>query len=118
MNTLLGLLYLQDAVKSLPRGFFNTSASAGLLYSCPNTKFPHSSPEAPRIMRMRETSTSEGGNYPPPQFCQRILILKISAVIFYMPQSWDMGHIILLPFRRKAGFEPANSGSSGQYANH
>jgi hypothetical protein len=50
-----------------------------------------------------------------------------------MPQSWDMGHIILLPLRRKAycgffgcpknptasaGFEPANSGSSGQYANH
>ena len=50
-----------------------------------------------------------------------------------MPQSWDVGHIILLPLRRKAywgfsghpknptasaGFEPANSGSSGQYANH
>jgi hypothetical protein len=50
-----------------------------------------------------------------------------------MPQSWDMGHIILLPLRRKAywgffecpknptasaGFEPANSGSSGQYVNH
>jgi hypothetical protein len=50
-----------------------------------------------------------------------------------MPQSWDMGHIILLPLRRKAycgffgcpknptasaGFEPAISGSSGQYANH
>ena len=26
-------------------------------------KFPHSSPEAPRIIHMRETSTSEGGNY-------------------------------------------------------
>ena len=26
-------------------------------------KFPHSSPEAPRIIQMRETSTSEGGNY-------------------------------------------------------
>ena len=25
--------------------------------------FPHSSPEAPRIIQMRETSTSEGGNY-------------------------------------------------------
>ena len=50
-----------------------------------------------------------------------------------MPQTWDMGHIILLPLRRKAywgfsgrpknptasaGFEPANSGSSGPYANH
>ena len=26
-------------------------------------KFPHSHPEAPRIIQMRETSTSEGGNY-------------------------------------------------------
>ena len=54
-------------------------------------------------------------------------------MVFNMPQTWDMGHIILLPLRRKAywgfsgrpknptasaGFEPANSGSSGQYANH
>jgi hypothetical protein len=28
--------------------------------------------------------------------------LKISAGIFYMPQSWDMGHTNLLPLRRKA----------------
>jgi len=27
------------------------------------SKFPQSSPEAPRIIQMRETSTSEGGNY-------------------------------------------------------
>jgi len=26
-------------------------------------EFPHSSPETPRIIEMRETSTSEGGNY-------------------------------------------------------
>jgi hypothetical protein len=52
-------------VKVASRGFFNTPASlAGLLYSCPN-KFPHSPPEAPRIIQMRETSTSEGENYPP-----------------------------------------------------
>jgi hypothetical protein len=37
-----------------------------------------------------------------PKFCQRVLILKISAGIFNMPQSWDMGHIILLHLRRKA----------------
>jgi hypothetical protein len=49
-----------------------------------------------------------------------------------MPQSWDMGQIILLPHRRHAeeffhigknptasvGFEPANSGTRGQHANH
>ena len=28
-----------------------------------HNKFPHSSLEAPRIIQMRETSTSEGGNY-------------------------------------------------------
>ena len=80
---------------------------------------------------MRETSTSEGGKY------YKILLansnLRKSAKIFYMPQSWDMGQILLLPLRRKAywgfsghlknptasaGFEPANSGSDGQYANH
>ena len=57
--------------------------------------FPHSSPEAPRIIQMRETSTSEGGNY------YQILLansnLRKSARIFYIPQSWDMGQILLLP---------------------
>jgi len=42
-------------------GPFNTEA-IGLLYYYPN-KFPHSSPEASRTIQMRETSTSEGGNY-------------------------------------------------------
>ena len=84
-------------------------------------KFPHPSPEAPRIIQMCETSTSEGGNY------YQILLansnLRKSARIFYMPQSWDMGQIFLLPLRRKtywgfsghpknptasAGFKPAN----------
>ena len=49
-------------------------------------KFPHSSPEAPRIIQMRETSISEGGNY------YQILLansnLRKSARIVYMPQSW------------------------------
>jgi len=50
-----------------------------------------------------------------------------------MPQSWDMGQILSLLLRRKAcegfvrcpknlttsvGFEPANSGTRGQHANH
>jgi len=75
---------------------------------------------------MRETSTSESRNY------YKILLansnLRKSARIFYMPQSWDMGQILLIPLRSKAyrgfyghpknpkasaGFEP-----SGQYANH
>ena len=76
---------------------------------------------------MRETSTSEGGNY------YQILLANSNLRNFYTPQSWEMEQILLLPFRRKAywgfsghpknptastGFEPANSGSSGQYANH
>jgi hypothetical protein len=48
-------------VKSL-HGAFQHHDLSGLLYSYPN-KFPHSSPEAPRIIQMRKTSTSEGGNY-------------------------------------------------------
>jgi len=43
-------------------GFFNTAAVLANCILTPN-KFPHSSPEAPRIIQMRETSTSEGGNY-------------------------------------------------------
>jgi hypothetical protein len=52
-------------LKSLYGAFQHYDLSC-LLYSYPN-KFPHSSPEAPRIIQMRETSTSEGGNYY--QFC-------------------------------------------------
>jgi hypothetical protein len=47
-------------------GAFQLLDLTGLLYSYPN-KLPHSSPEAPRIIQMGETSTSEGGNYY--QFC-------------------------------------------------
>ena len=46
-----------------------------------------------------------------------------------MPQSWDMGQILLLPLQSKAflrpknpkasaGFEPAKLGARGQHANH
>jgi hypothetical protein len=48
-------------------GAFQYLDRLGLLYSYSN-KFPHSSPEAPRIIQKRETSTSEGGNYSP-RFC-------------------------------------------------
>jgi hypothetical protein len=60
----------------------------------------------------------------PPNFASRSEFYKDPAGIFYMLQSWDMGHIILFLLRRKAywgffgcpknptasaGFEPANS---------
>jgi hypothetical protein len=53
-------------------------------------------------MQMRETSTSEGGIYSlPPILPLEPQFLKIDG-FFHMPQSWDMGRIILLPLRRKA----------------
>jgi hypothetical protein len=78
----------------------------------------------------REASISEGRNLN--EFSQQPVIMTAEAGVFYMPQSWDMGQIIWLPLRRKvcwgflheknptasARFEPANSGTSGQHANH
>ena len=62
--------------------------------------FPHSSPEAPRIIQMLETSTNEGGNY------YQILLansnLRKSARIFTCRKAGDMGQILLLSLRRKA----------------
>ena len=43
-------------------GLFQHCGRSDYCILTPN-KFPHSSPEAPRIIQMRETSTSEGGNY-------------------------------------------------------
>jgi hypothetical protein len=34
--------------------------------------------------------------------------------LFYMPQSWDMGQIILLPLRKKAFFQPKKSDGFGR----
>ena len=43
-------------------GLFQHCGRSAYCILTPN-KFPHSYPEAPRIIQMRETSTSEGGNY-------------------------------------------------------
>jgi hypothetical protein len=59
----------------------------------PNKYFPHSCPEAPRIMQIRETSTSEGGNYflPPilpsdPQFPEKLM----GILTFRKAGTWDI----------------------------
>jgi hypothetical protein len=57
----MGTIKLKLKLKSL-YGAFQYLYRSGLLYSYLN-KFPHSSPEAPRIIQMRE-----GGKYSP-QFC-------------------------------------------------
>ena len=54
--------YIQVKGKGRFIGLFNTAAVRPIVFLPPN-KFPHSSPEAPHIIQMRETSTSEGGNY-------------------------------------------------------
>ena len=43
-------------------GLFQHCGRSAYCILTPN-KFPHSSPEAPRIIQMRETSNTEGGNY-------------------------------------------------------
>ena len=94
--TSIALTYIKKVkrLKVALWGFFNTAAVRPIVF-LPPSKFPHSSPEAPRIIQMRETSTSEGGNY------NQILLansnLRKSARIFYMPQSWDMGHYFTSP---------------------
>ena len=43
-------------------GLFQHCSHLAYCSLTPNN-FPHSSPEAPRLIQMRETSTSKGGNY-------------------------------------------------------
>jgi hypothetical protein len=55
--------------------------------------------EALCIRRHTTHSSSKGKNYEIwPEFSQ----FPKRAGFFFMPQSWDMGQIILLPLRRKA----------------
>ena len=99
--------------------------SLRLIVLLPPNEFLHSTPEAPRTTHARQTSASEGRNYYQG--------IYESTSFFYMKQNWDMGQILSLPLRRKAcwglfghpknpkasaGFEPANSGTRGQHANH
>ena len=87
-------------------GSFQHCGRSAYCILTPN-KFPHSSPEAPRIIEMRETSNSEEGNYYQMNFGSKSVILERTR-FFYMPQSWDMGHILLLPLRRKGTPEKSN----------
>ena len=118
-------------IKRSPVGPFRHCSLVGRLYPCPQFFSPHSSPEALRTTQARETSASEGGNYTR-NFASTFVIYG-GTRFFYMPQRWDMGQILSLPLRRKAcggfsrcpknpttsaGFEPANSGTRGQHANH
>jgi hypothetical protein len=67
-------------------GLFNTSTAWVYCILTPN--FPHSSPEAPHIIQLRETSTSEGGNYSPPSFASRSVIYKNPLGSFTCRKAW------------------------------
>jgi hypothetical protein len=71
---------------------------------------------------------AKAGTISSPQFCHQSCNSRKTDGFFDMPQSWDMGHIFYFPSEGRhtedflddrknptasAGFEPANSGSSG-----
>ena len=66
-----------------------------LIVLLPPNEFLHSSPEAPRTIQARESSASEGRNYYQGIFASKSGVYE-STRFFYMPQSWDMGHILSL----------------------
>jgi hypothetical protein len=57
-------------------------------------------------MQMRETSTSEGGNYSLPPILPSEPQFAKTDGFFHMPQSWDMGHTedFLVARKKSNGF--------------
>jgi hypothetical protein len=126
------LMVLSPVVKGkvASRGFFNIPASRSYCILAPTSARIHFQRRHASYRCVRPLAAKAGTT---PQFCQWVWIYKNPAGIFYMLQTWDMGHIILLPLQRKAywgffgcpknptalaWFEPANSASSDQYTNH
>ena len=112
-------------------GFFNTMAVWPIVFLPPTSSRIHLQRRHASYRCARPLPAKAGTI--TNEFCKQIRNSRKITRFFYMPQSWDMGHILLLPLQRKAfwgfsgrpknptasaGFEPANSGSSGQYANH
>jgi hypothetical protein len=99
-------------------GAFQYLDGLGLFYSYPN-KFPHSSPEARDLYQRRRELF-------PPIFASRSVIYKnpLGSFTCRKTGTWDMLFYFFSEgrhtddFPASARFEPANSGSSGQYANH
>jgi hypothetical protein len=80
------------------RGLFGTEAMQAYCTLALENFLP-SPIEALCISRHTTHSASEGRNYEIwPAFSQ----FPKRVGFFFMPQSWDMGQIILLPVRRKA----------------
>ena len=99
----IGVLYTSRVISHNNRsrvGTFSPVQLVGRLYPCPPIKFPsfitrgatHHRHERPLLAK---EGTIRGG------FASTFLIHGVNR-FFYMPQSWDMGEILSLPFRRKA----------------
>ena len=79
-------------------GLFNTAAVRPIVFLPPTSsrihlQRGHASYRCPRPLPAKAgTITNE--------FCQQIRNSRKFTRFFYMPQSWDMGHILLLPLRR------------------
>ena len=81
-------------------GFFNTAAFRPIVFLSPTSSRIH--------LQRRHASYRCARPLPGKvgtitnEFCLQIGNSRKSTRFFYIPQSWDMGHIILLPLRRKA----------------
>jgi hypothetical protein len=76
---------------------------------------PEFTPSSPEALHTK-LSASEGANYILRNLANKSVIFGRTR-FFYMPQSWDMGQIILLPLRRKACygfFQPEKSDGFGR----
>ena len=106
--------------------------SRRLIILLPSNGFLHSSPEAPRTIQERETSVSEGRNYyqgiqlANPEFTKVLGSFTCRKAgtwdrFFHFPSEGrnaeDYSDTQKIQ-QASAGFEPANSGTRGQHANH
>jgi hypothetical protein len=72
-------------------GAYQHCSHEGLLYSNPPVEFRHSSPEALHTKRHERPLLAKDGT-KAEKFSYQSVIHEITR-FFYMPQSWDMGHI-------------------------
>jgi hypothetical protein len=81
-------------------GPISTAATRAYCTLTPPMEFHHSFPEALHTKRRERPLLAKDGT-KAKEFSYQSVIHEITR-FFYMPQSWDMGHIILLLLRRKA----------------
>ena len=81
-------------------GLFNTAAVRPFVFLPPTSSRIHLQRRHASYRRARPLPAKAGTI--TNEFRQQIRNSRKFTRFFYMPQSWDMGHVILLPLRRKA----------------